>query len=199
MTTPRGYKVEGLVLEDNVKVCGVSVAVKPETHEGYVDWLQVVRVHWVASQVCADVLESRMCRLAQVLRASLPYGAKRGEILVQELVKGGNKVCVCRRPFLAPFSRGPLTLARSPAQLSRMTWTTTKCWSFCQSLRLFPRSTKSFMYALGSDILSSFNVAGTVLLQTTLWWCYCAALEVTRCGGEQRYGCNSCYLPRSCR
>ncbi|CAI5743298.1 unnamed protein product [Hyaloperonospora brassicae] len=70
VTTPRGYKVEGLVLEDNVKVCGVSVAVKPETHEG----------------------------LAQVLRASLPYGAKRGEILVQELVKGGNKIASAALP-----------------------------------------------------------------------------------------------------
>uniref|UniRef100_A0AAV1VGW0 Phosphoribosyltransferase domain-containing protein n=1 Tax=Peronospora matthiolae TaxID=2874970 RepID=A0AAV1VGW0_9STRA len=70
VTTPRGYKVEGLVLEDDVKVCGISVAVKEETHEG----------------------------LAQVLRTSLPYGAKCGKILVQELTKGGNKIANAALP-----------------------------------------------------------------------------------------------------
>jgi hypothetical protein len=30
--------------------------------------------------------------LSQVLRTSLPYDAKYGEILVQEVAKGGNKV-----------------------------------------------------------------------------------------------------------
>ncbi|CAH0480331.1 unnamed protein product [Peronospora belbahrii] len=64
VTTQRGYKIEGLTFEDDVKVCGISVAVKPETQKG----------------------------LAQVLRTSLPYVAKLGEILVQEVAKGGNKV-----------------------------------------------------------------------------------------------------------
>uniref|UniRef100_H3GQS7 Phosphoribosyltransferase domain-containing protein n=1 Tax=Phytophthora ramorum TaxID=164328 RepID=H3GQS7_PHYRM len=64
VTTPRGYKAEGLVFEDDVKVCGVSVAVKPEAQKG----------------------------LSQVLRTSLPYDSKYGEIVVQELAKGGNKL-----------------------------------------------------------------------------------------------------------
>ncbi|CAH0520245.1 unnamed protein product [Peronospora belbahrii] len=34
VTTQRGYKVEGLTFEDDVKVCGISVAVKPETQKG---------------------------------------------------------------------------------------------------------------------------------------------------------------------
>eukprot|EP00644_Phytophthora_capsici_P014286 jgi/Phyca11/531990/estExt2_fgenesh1_pg.C_PHYCAscaffold_30157 len=34
VTTPRGYKAEGLVFEDDVKVCGISIAVKPEAQKG---------------------------------------------------------------------------------------------------------------------------------------------------------------------
>jgi hypothetical protein len=34
VTTPRGYKVEGLVFEDDVKVCGISIAVRPEAQRG---------------------------------------------------------------------------------------------------------------------------------------------------------------------
>ncbi|POM74269.1 Uracil phosphoribosyltransferase (predicted) [Phytophthora palmivora] len=64
VTTPRGYKVEGLVFEDDVKVCGISIAVKPDVQKG----------------------------LSEVLRASLPYDSKYGEILVQEAAKGGNKI-----------------------------------------------------------------------------------------------------------
>lgn len=37
MTTPRGYKAEGLIFEDDVKVCGISIAVKPEAQKGYVE------------------------------------------------------------------------------------------------------------------------------------------------------------------
>ena len=42
MTTPRGYKIEGLVLEEDVRVCGISVAVKEEMHEGYAQVQEVV-------------------------------------------------------------------------------------------------------------------------------------------------------------
>ncbi|KAL4177139.1 hypothetical protein KRP22_002075 [Phytophthora ramorum] len=70
VTTPRGYKAEGLVFEDDVKVCGVSVAVKPEAQKG----------------------------LSQVLRTSLPYDSKYGEIVVQELAKGGNKIAKATLP-----------------------------------------------------------------------------------------------------
>lgn len=34
VTTPRGYKVEGLAFEDDVKVCGISVAAKPDVQIG---------------------------------------------------------------------------------------------------------------------------------------------------------------------
>ncbi|KAG3078202.1 hypothetical protein PI124_g19934 [Phytophthora idaei] len=70
VTTPRGYKAEGLVFEDDVKVCGISIAVKPEAQKG----------------------------LSQVLRTSLPYDAKFGEILVQEVAKGGNKIAKANVP-----------------------------------------------------------------------------------------------------
>ncbi|KAI9998879.1 hypothetical protein PInf_003539 [Phytophthora infestans] len=70
VTTPRGYKAEGLVFEDDVKVCGISIAVNPEAHKG----------------------------LSQVLRTSLPYDAKYGEILVQEAAKGGNKIAKASLP-----------------------------------------------------------------------------------------------------
>ncbi|KAG6586544.1 Uracil phosphoribosyltransferase [Phytophthora cinnamomi] len=70
VTTPRGYKTEGLVFEDDVKVCGISIAVKPEAQKG----------------------------LAQVLRTSLPYDSKYGEILVQQLPKGGNKIATATLP-----------------------------------------------------------------------------------------------------
>ncbi|TDH73588.1 hypothetical protein CCR75_007674 [Bremia lactucae] len=62
VTTPRGYKVDGVLLEDNVKVCGISIAAKPE------------------AQIC----------LSRVLRTCLPFEAKFGEILVQEVANGGN-------------------------------------------------------------------------------------------------------------
>ncbi|KAE9052159.1 hypothetical protein PR003_g998 [Phytophthora rubi] len=70
VTTPRGYKAEGLVFEDDVKVCGISIAVKPEAQKG----------------------------LSQVLRTSLPYDSKHGEILVQQLPKGGNKIAKATLP-----------------------------------------------------------------------------------------------------
>ncbi|ETI35716.1 hypothetical protein, variant 2 [Phytophthora nicotianae CJ01A1] len=70
VTTPRGYKAEGLMFEDDVKVCGISIAVNPEAQKG----------------------------LAQVLRTSLPYDAKYGEILVQEDAKGGNKIAKATLP-----------------------------------------------------------------------------------------------------
>ncbi|KAG6953202.1 hypothetical protein JG688_00012991 [Phytophthora aleatoria] len=70
VTTPRGYKAEGLVFEDDVKVCGISIAVKPEAQKG----------------------------LSQVLRTSLPYDAKFGEILVQEVAKGGSKIAKANVP-----------------------------------------------------------------------------------------------------
>ncbi|KAG7398711.1 hypothetical protein PHYBOEH_010661 [Phytophthora boehmeriae] len=70
VTTPRGYKAEGLVFEDDVKVCGISVAVKPEVQTG----------------------------LSQVLRTSLPFDSKHGEILVQELAKGGIKIVKAQLP-----------------------------------------------------------------------------------------------------
>ncbi|KAK1935225.1 Uracil phosphoribosyltransferase [Phytophthora citrophthora] len=63
VTTPRGYKAEGLVFEDDVKVCGISIAVKPEAQKG----------------------------LSQVLRTSLPFDSTYGEVLVQQGPKGGNK------------------------------------------------------------------------------------------------------------
>ncbi|OWZ04683.1 hypothetical protein PHMEG_00023375 [Phytophthora megakarya] len=70
VTTPRGYKAEGLVFEDDVKVCGISIAVKPDVQKG----------------------------LSQVLRTSLPYDSKYGEILVQQGAKGGNKITKATLP-----------------------------------------------------------------------------------------------------
>ncbi|KAL3667212.1 hypothetical protein V7S43_007447 [Phytophthora oleae] len=64
VTTPRGYKAEGLVFEDDVKVCGISIAVKPEAQKG----------------------------LSQVLRTSLPFDSTYGEVLVQQAPKSGNKI-----------------------------------------------------------------------------------------------------------
>ncbi|CEG46186.1 Armadillo/beta-Catenin/plakoglobin [Plasmopara halstedii] len=64
VTTPHGYKIEGLVFEDDVKVCGISIAVNPDAQKG----------------------------LSQVLQTTLPYDAKYGEILVQDAAKGGSAI-----------------------------------------------------------------------------------------------------------
>ncbi|KAF4316364.1 hypothetical protein BBO99_00008731 [Phytophthora kernoviae] len=70
VTTPRGYKAKGLLFEDDVKVCGISIAVKPEVQSG----------------------------LSHVLRTSLPFDSKYGEILVQGLAKGGMKIAKAQLP-----------------------------------------------------------------------------------------------------
>ena len=54
-----------------------------------------------------------MHSLAQVLRTCLPYDAKHGEILVQKVAKGGNKV----RHYWAVECRGRLTYFRGLIQI----------------------------------------------------------------------------------
>ncbi|KAF1788338.1 Phosphoribosyltransferase-like [Phytophthora cactorum] len=78
VTTPRGYKAEGLVFEDDVKVCGI-ICCETGGPKGLSDEL---------------ILTASTCSLSQVLHTSLPYDAKFGEILVQEVAKAIAKANV---------------------------------------------------------------------------------------------------------
>lgn len=64
MTTPRGHKAEGVVFEDDVKVCGISVASKVDVQKG----------------------------LQTVLHGALPFEAPLGDIIVGTTPKGDIKV-----------------------------------------------------------------------------------------------------------
>lgn len=64
MTTPRGHKAEGVLFEDDVKVCGISVASKIDVQKG----------------------------LQTVLHGALPFEAPLGDIIVGKTPKGDVKV-----------------------------------------------------------------------------------------------------------
>ncbi|KAJ0410698.1 hypothetical protein ATCC90586_008283 [Pythium insidiosum] len=70
VTTPRGHKVEGLLFEDDVKVCGISVSSS------------------------ADV----EAKLLQVLKSALPFDSQLGSVAIQDSGKGDARIVKAALP-----------------------------------------------------------------------------------------------------
>ncbi|GLD92708.1 hypothetical protein PINS_up001287 [Pythium insidiosum] len=70
VTTPRGHKVEGVVFEDDVKVCGITVS------------------------SIADV----EANLLQVLKNTLPFDSQLGNVIIQESDKGDARIVKASLP-----------------------------------------------------------------------------------------------------
>ncbi|DAZ96297.1 TPA: hypothetical protein N0F65_008330 [Lagenidium giganteum] len=104
VTTPRGHRVKGMVFEDDVKVCGIAIASKPEVQKGL---LQVLHLALPFESPLGEVLlETSDDRIgAKIVRSDLPDLEDREVILLcpelNALDKVGKVIHVLRQEGVA--------------------------------------------------------------------------------------------------